>query len=367
MLSFILSLVNISGGKAMININFTAKEIDALFDEKYQRPHPCVLKKIETLHLRSLGYSHNEICRVLRITRATLGKYLKDYRNGGIEKLKEINFNKPQSKLDEHSTTIKKHFENHPPATIAEAQNKIELLTGIKRSPSQIKAFLKRLGMRCLTTGTIPGKAITDDKINEQETFKEQKLEPRIEEAKAGKRALFFGDAAHFVHGAFIAKLWCFARLFMPTPSGRKRLNVFAALNAITLEIISITNETYIDSESCCKLLMKIAALNLLVPITLVLDNAKYQKNLYVQAFAESVRIELLYLPSYSPNLNLIERYWRFVKKQCLYSKYYPTFTEFKQSIINCIDHSHSKHKEKLDSLLTLKFQSFKKVQIMPF
>ena len=61
--------------------------------------------------------------------------------------------------------------------------------------------------MRCLTTGTIPGKAINDDKLNEQETFKEQELEPHIEEAKAGKRALFFGDAAHFVHGAFIAKL----------------------------------------------------------------------------------------------------------------------------------------------------------------
>ena len=102
----------------------------------------------------------------------------------------------------------------------------------------------------------------------------------------------------------------------MPTPPGRKRLNVFAALNAITLEIIPIINETYINSESCCKLLLKIASTNLSVPITLVLDNARYQKCKLVQDFAASLGMELLYLPSYSPNLNLIERYWKFVKKQ---------------------------------------------------
>ena len=153
----------------------------------------------------------------------------------------------------------------------------------------------------------------------------------------------------------------------MPTPSGRKRLNVLAALNCITHEIITIMNETYINSESFCELLTKIAALNLSTPITLVLDNAKYQKCKLVQDFADLKEIELLYLPSYSPNLNLIERYWKFVKKQCLYSKYYPKFADFKQAIVNCIDHSNSIYKKKLAALLTLKFQSFNKVHIMPF
>ena len=103
--------------------------------------------------------------------------------------------------------------------------------------------------MRCLTTGTIPGKAINDDKLNEQETFKEQELEPHIEEAKAGKRALFFGDAAHFVHGAFIAKLWCFARLFMPTPSGRKRLNVSAAQTAFSSFFLHVLSLVYVSDR----------------------------------------------------------------------------------------------------------------------
>ena len=78
-----------------------------------------------------------------------------------------------------------------------------------------------------------------------------------------------------------------------------------------------------------------------------------------------SLDIELLYLPSYSPNLNLIERLWKFVKKQCLYSKYYENFTLFQEAISTCVENAHITHKKELDSLLTLRFQSFKKTQII--
>ena len=101
------------------------------------------------------------------------------------------------------------------------------------------------------------------------------------------------------------------------------------------------------------------------IPITLVLDNAKYQKCALVKELAESLNIELLYLPAYSPNLNLIERLWKFVKKECLYSEYYPTFTEFKAAICDCLNNTHTKHKTALKSLLTLRFQTFEKAQIV--
>ena len=112
-----------------------------------------------------------------------------------------------------------------------------------------------------------------------------------------------------------------------------------------------------INSESVCQLLHKLAALGLSIPITLVLDNARYQKCRLVQELADSLAIELLYLPSYSPNLNLIERLWKFVKKKCLYSKYYPEFSLFKIAITTCIEEAQEKHKQELDSLLTLRFQ----------
>ena len=177
----------------------------------------------------------------------------------------------------------------------------------------------------------------------------------------------FFLDAAHFVHGPFLGMVWCFVRLFIPAPSGRKRVNVLGALNAITHELITVVNDTYINSESVCELLWKIAQADFTVPVTLVLDNARYQRCLLVQGLADFLGIELLYLPSYSPHLNLIERFWKFVKKQVLYSKYYPEFADFKAAILHCVDQAQEEHKDALDSLLTLNFQSPKKVEIMPF
>jgi transposase len=105
------------------------------------------------------------------------------------------------------------------------------------------------------------------------------------------------------------------------------------------------------------------AQLHSQMPVTVVLDNAKYQRCLLVMALAESLRMELLFLPPYSPNLNLIERLWKFVKKQCLYSKYYDQFASFRQAIIDCLSQTHSTYKHELDSLLTLKFQTFQESQ----
>jgi transposase len=130
-------------------------------------------------------------------------------------------------------------------------------------------------------------------------------------------------------------------------------------------EVILVTNDTYITATQVCELLKKIAALGITIPITLVLDNARYQKCKIVEELALSLSIELLYLPSYSPNLNLIERLWKFVKKKCLYGKYYENFSDFFSAIYECLNDAHLKHKKELDSLLTLRFQKFNKSQIM--
>lgn len=345
----------------MIKIEFTEAEKQALNYQRYHHPHPRVQIKMEALWLKSQGLSHREIVRFTGISPNTLRKYLQDYLEGGIEKLKEINFNRPTSKLTEHKQKIEEYFRSNPPANINEALAKIEELTGIKRSPTQVRLFLKSIGMRCLKVGFVPGKADPDV----QDDFKKKELLPRLEEAKMGNRAVFFMDASHFVMGAFLGWVWCFQRIFIKSPSGRKRFNVLGALNAITHEIITVTNETYINAESICELLTKLAELKISIPITIVCDNARYQKCKLVQELAERLEIELLYLPSYSPNLNLIERLWKLVKKQCLYSKYYPEFSEFKTAISNFLDTAHQTHAKELNSLLNLRFQTFNKAQFM--
>lgn len=172
---------------------------------------------------------------------------------------------------------------------------------------------------------------------------------------------VYFVDASHFVWGAFIGSLWCFARLFMPTPSGRSRYNVLGALDAINHDLITICNESYVNACSICELLIKIRKINVgKIPVTLILDNARYQRCQLVMELAEKLKIELLFLPSYSPNLNLIERLWKWVKKDCLYCKYYESFADFKKAIEGTLKKAGAENgKNELETLLTLNFQLF--------
>ena len=190
-------------------------------------------------------------------------------------------------------------------------------------------------------------------------------MKPRLEAAQAGTRHVFFVDAAHFVFGTFLCCLWSFVRLFVRAASGRQRFNVLGAFNAITQELISVTNTTVVNTETMCELLRKLAAQGLSGPLTVVLDNARYQRNAVVQALAASLGIELLYLPSYSPNLNLIERRWRFVKRQALYGRYHPTFADFQAAVQDTLHQLPTKHKDKLASLMTLNFQVFDNVSLL--
>ncbi len=192
-----------------------------------------------------------------------------------------------------------------------------------------------------------------------QAAFLDDKLAPRLREAQRGQRSVLFVDAAHFVYGPFLGYLWCLVRRFVPGPSGRKRYNVLAALDAVTHRVIRVSNHAYINAESVCALLRAVAAAGLPRPLTLVLDNARYQKCAAVRALAASLRIELLYLPSYAPNLNLIERVWKYVKKECLSCRVLPTYEAFTAGIDDCLAKLNTEHKHAMDTLLTLEFQLF--------
>jgi transposase len=198
-----------------------------------------------------------------------------------------------------------------------------------------------------------------------QADFLDTQLKPTLDAAQAGRGQVFFVDAAHFVFGTFLCCLWSFARIFVRAASGRQRFNVLGAWNAITRELISVTNTTVVNTETMCQLLRKIAAAGLTGPITLVLDNARYQRNAAVQALASQLGITLLYLPSYSPNLNLIERLWKFIKRRALYGRYHPTFADLRAAIQQTLDGLPTTYAEELKTLMTLKFQTFEDVSLL--
>ena len=344
----------------MIIVEFNSEAIEQLHYERRYHPHPRVRQRMEAVYLKALGYQHQEIGRIVGISQKTLRGYLRMYQAGGIEALKVLNFYRPKSELDDHREQLEAEFEARPAKSINEAIQRIEKLTGIRRSPTQVGKFIKDLGLKRLKVGHIPAKADPE----KQEAFLEEELEPRLEEARQGKRHVFFIDAAHFVMRPFLGFLWCFVRQFIQAPSGRKRFNVLGALHATTLQVVTFTNDSYINSLSVAKLMCKIAVEFAGLPITLVMDNARYQRCRFVMDLATALGIELLFLPPYSPNLNLIERLWKFVKKKCLYSQYYETFPDFQQAISDCIAEADGEHKQELASLLTLKFQTFENVTL---
>ena len=172
-------------------------------------------------------------------------------------------------------------------------------------------------------------------------------------------------DAAHLVFAPFLGVLWGVQRLFVKAPSGRQRFNVLAALPATAHELFTVTNLTYITATTVCELWQGLAGAYPGVPLTIVLDNARYQRCALVQTLAATLGSELLYVPPYSPNLNLIERLWKFVKKQCLYSKYYPDSAAFQHAIRDCLAKVPTQYQAELDTLLTLRFQTFTTVPVV--
>jgi transposase len=343
----------------VIKIDFNDSDIEALRSLHQKHPHPTVRRRAHVLLLKSASIPHAKIAKISGYCENTVRHYLKIYKSEGIAGLEKVNFYKPEPKLKPFESIVREYIENTPPTHISKACGDIKKLTKVSIKPTQMRAYLKSLGVNCRKVSSIPAKV----NPQAQKTFHDKELQPRLSEAKAGKRDVYFVDAAHFVLGAFLGYLWSFVRVLVRTPSGRQRFNVLGALNAINKELITITNDTYITSIQVCELLRKIAKTTE-KPITLVLDNARYQRCKLVMTLADELNIELLFLPPYSPNLNLIERLWKLVKKECLYSMYYENFTLFKCSISDFLKNMNKNHQEKLNSLLTLKFQLFTDEQI---
>ena len=267
------------------------------------------------------------------------------------------------SELQVYKGQIKTAFQNEPPFTVGEARQKIIDMTGIKRGLTQVRHFMRhQLGLRIRKLGPLPGgKLSVQELAGLQAEFLKEQLIPLLNRALAGKGDVFFVDAVHPVQGFHSAQVWSEHKLYQRTSSGRNRINILGALNAVTLQLYSLYNDSYITSTAIGELMEWLRKDHRYRRLHLILDNAKYQKCEYVRKKAAKYRINLVYLPSYSPNLNIIERLWKFLKKQVLAGKYYKSKNEFEQAIISFLEKiNQGCYGEQLKTLLTLNFQTIK-------
>jgi transposase len=150
----------------MLQLEFSEADRQALNYERYHHPHPRVQQRMEALWLKSQGLPHHQIARWCGLSGNTLRAYLQRYQAGGVDALKQLSFHRPQSALQAHRATLEAHRRAHPPQTINEAVAVLETLTGIRRSPTQVRLFLKQLGLKCLKVGLLPAKA--DPEVQEE-------------------------------------------------------------------------------------------------------------------------------------------------------------------------------------------------------
>src|SRR5580692_2718694 len=141
---------------------------------------------MEALLLKAHNIPHHLIANITGKCENTIRSYFMEFQEGGIQKLQQLNFNKPHSDLDSKKDIIKAYFEKEPPATLKQASAVIEKLTGIKRSLSQVRKFFQDNGMNRRKVGSIPAKA----DIEKQKKFIDEQMEPRLQEAKENKRAV---------------------------------------------------------------------------------------------------------------------------------------------------------------------------------
>jgi transposase len=160
----------------MYKIVIDKEKQDLLFENILNEYHSKTRLKNLVLYFKSLDYKHNEICKVCRISKPTLTEYLHEYEEKGIESFKTIRWKGQSSKLNDYKDVIDKDFEANPPKSVNEAQDRIEKLTGIKRSPTQIQAFIKKLNYKYLKMGSIPGNGDGEDEKREEirEDFKKK-------------------------------------------------------------------------------------------------------------------------------------------------------------------------------------------------
>jgi transposase len=351
----------------MRSVPFTEDELCAIAHDRYHHPDPLVQRKMEVLWLKHHGETHERIATLAGVSRSSVQRYLTEFLHGGLDEVRRCPYAGQTSALETHRASLDDYFRVHPPRSVRQAQEIIRQRTGIQRGLTQVRRFLHRLGLepRKIAAIPVPPKQTAAEHAQRQQRFLDTELEPVLAEARAGHRDVYFVDASHFVFAAILGWLWCAGRWFVRAASGRKRYNVLGALHAVSHRLIRVTNHSYINAEAVCDLLRAVAAAGVGRPITLVLDNARYQKCALVQQLAQTLGIQLLYLPSYSPNLNLIERVWRFVKKESLGATYHESYESFTASIERCLGNLETVYKQDMDSLLSHHFQMFDAVPLL--
>lgn len=332
------------------NINLTKEEELALKILHKSTKDRKKADRIKTILLLNKGFSYKEVSEILLIDDKTIktieNKYLQDWK----EKFLDDNYVCYSWKLTKNEKIeITEFVEKDIIMDSILVVNFIKEKYNKDYTRQWVLALLHRLWFVFKKTKKIPSKA---DKIK-QEEFIEKYNE--IKDNLTEKEKIYFIDWVHPMHNVDNQYWWIkkWTEKEIKSNTGRDRININGAYNLENQEAIIIESET-INTQSTIELYKKIELLNPdLEKIYIIRDNARYYNNGLVKEYLLNSRIVEICLPTYSPNLNLIERLWLFFKKRITYNKYYEKFSDFKKAVMDFFDREILECKDKLKSFIT--------------
>jgi transposase len=289
--------------------------------------------KINAVILLGTGWKLKKVSEALLTDDETLRSYIGKYSNGDIESLIETNYKGGHCFLSkEQIQLLREELESDIYLTTAAVAEFVESTFNVKYSCSGMCKLLHSIGYEYKKPTLVPG----NPDLEAQELFAEQYEDFMLK--KPNDVEVLFVDAVHPQHNSMAAYGWIKRghKREVKTNSGRDRINLHGAMNAETLEVTLIESDT-VNADSSLQLFEMINNKYPTAPeILLILDNARYHYSNYLrEELLKYPRIKLVFLPPYSPNLNLIERLWKFFKKKVLYNRYHENIKEFRKSCIH--------------------------------
>ena len=310
--------------------------------------------KIKTILMLDQGYSYEEIARVLLTDDSTIRRWHNVYQSDGLEAMFKSFYIGSEGKLTlEQKQALSLHLEDNVYMTAKEVGKYVEKSYGVLFTSKGMTNLLHRLGVTYRKPKHVPGKA----NALAQEEFLERYQ--ALKETKGPDDRTYFVDGVHPLHNSQPAYGWLKKgfNYTIESNTGRSRININGAYNLEDHKVI-IEESPCINAQSTVALFNKILKEQPLGIIYLILDNAKYYRSHIVQDFVcDHPRIQLMFLPPYSPNLNVIERLWKFFKKKTTYNTYYEQFCHFRRSCLDFFENIEIYHEE-LCTLMTDNFQT---------
>lgn len=336
----------------MRDYTLSTAELDALRAAHRTAREKRAADRLKAVVLLGSGWSAEAVAEALLIDPNTVRNHYDRYRQGGIKALVHLAYRGSEPQLSQSQlAALDVHLQSRVYLTAQAVAHWVEEAFDVRYTASGMTALLHRLGYVYKKPKLIPGKADAEA----QRTFLAEY--DALKARKGAEDPLYFMDAVHPQHNPVLAQGWIKRgeTREIRSNTGRARLNINGAINLEQLQPV-VRYDDRINAQSTIALLKELEGRHpAAASIYVICDNARYYRSKAVKAYLESSRVELVFLPPYAPNLNLIERLWKFFKRQVLYNRYFETFSEFKAACEGFFS-SPTQYRAQLRSLLTENF-----------